>query len=705
MFETDLGFIRDNLKMASRFKSISSTASMAHCRKANERLLRCFKTEKLGLVNEGKFVPFGRSYSKIKKQIPKSNQRLFEKVQFGYANPELHDSSSNKMVPKETQEAIELVCQNVSSLFGFDIDLSQTRQDIDLEIFVQEVVRSDLEATGIRGNSSPNELTFEQEAVVDDILHIADAAEEIGIHFDIEEYLDLGRAAEIRGNLFSAERYYREVMKHCRQIQDYEGEIDALIHIGSVAYSRGDLDELNRLYKEVLLKSERIEYASGKFVAYSGLGLRSYEMGQFDEAEENYRISLSILDEIDDDFASAIMLINRSLICVQSGDFSTAESMITSALEIFQKIDRLDGESKALSHMASLKGILGHHKEALTINLTNLEHKRELGDAIGEAGMLMEIGVNQESLNNLEVAKKYFKQSLELSRKIGHRKVECASLGNLGRLNKRNSNYRMAESNFLEALQIAREVQNANYIVISLQNLGILFRRMKDYEKAEKYFLEALESSISCNLELSISSCQHSLGILYRESGDLEKSVEFMEKSIATNVSNKHNIEVANTYRSMGLTLHELNKSDKAIDMLKQAISVFQKIDGNTNSIASSLRSLARVYGDIEVYESAKEALLESLDISIRAGDKKSEAMCYHELGFLEWKFGNHGKVEQYYSQSLEINRKGGFLLGEADVLRDMARNTRLENPEKSEQLLASCNKIRSQIGLESLES
>jgi len=702
VYETDLGYIRSNLEMANRFKSISSTASMAHCRKANERLLRMYRS-KIGLVTNGKFVPFGRLYSEVKKQLPKLNQRLFEKVQFGLANPELHDTLTRKMMPKDIQEAIELVCQNITHLFGFEIHISQLENNHDLRELVQQSVREDLESIGISSNHSPNELTFVQEAVIDDVLHIADAAEEIGIHFDKQEYLDLGRAAEIRGNLFTAERYYREVMKQCLKNRDSKGEIDALCHISSIAYSRGDLDELHRLNKLILSKSKETDDSWGKFVAYSGFALRFHEMGDVPKARLNYSKSQKFLDEMDDDFTSAGILLNLSLCCVDAGDFVTAENMINNALQMQKKLGRMDGESKALSHMASLKGILGNHEDALRINLKNLEYKQELEDAIGEAGIMMEIGVNYHDLNQLEIAKKHYIQSLKLSRKIGHRKVECASLGNLGRICMRNSEYQLSERYFQDALQIAREVQNCRYIVTSLQSLGILFRRMESFQKAEKYFTEALEVSTSSNLELEISSCYHSLGILYRELGDLEKSLDFMQKTIHANETNHHDIRVADTYKSMGLTLHELDKSENAIEALNHAITIYRKL-GRNHSIASCLRSLARVHGDTGQYQLGKEALLESLDISIRVQDRKSEALCFHELGFLEWKNGNDGKEEQYYLKCLEICRAEEHLLGEADVLRDLARNAKRNNStKKSKELLALCNEIRLKIGLEQI--
>jgi len=114
---------------------------------------------------------------------------------------------------------------------------------------------------------------------------------------------------------------------------------------------------------------------------------------------------------------------------------------------------------------------------------------------------------------------------------------------------------------------------------------------------------------------------------------------------------------------------------------------------------------LARIYGDQGDYTKARKALLESMEISASIDDKQSEALCYHELGFLEWKFGNYGDEEEYYLRCLEINREGGFLLGEADVLRDMSKNARRNNLlGKSAELLEKCNEVRAKIGLNQIE-
>lgn len=705
MLEMDVVFMQENLSMALTFKSISSTASMAHCRKANERLLRVFNRSKTGFDSGNQFVPFGKLFSEIKKLIPKANQRLFKKVQFGYANPELHDSSSTVMKLKEIEEAIDLVRQNASSLLGIEVDLSQITHTSDAGLIIQNIIREDLDTIGISSDNSPSQLTFDQESVVDDVLHIVDAAEEIGVVFDSDEYLDIGRAAEIRGNLFSAERYYREVLKHCQKVRDVEGEIDALTHMASIAFSRGDLDELNRLHNKILAQSEEVGYNIGKIIAHLGFGIRHYEMGQLDEAEESYRVSQNLLDGMDDEIIKATLMLNTSLIQVISGDLNLAEKMVRNALEIFQQEESLIHESKAWSHLSSIRATLGFFAEALELNLKNLERKREVEDAIGVAGMLMEIGGNYEGLHELETAKDYYTQSLKLSRKIGHRKVECASLGNLGTIHEKQCDYHAAEGYYIDSLQIAREVQNAGYAVNCLINLGILCRKWKDYDKSKKYLLEALEISSSSGLQLLISSCHHSLGIVYRESGDLKKSVDYLRKSITANKSSKLSFSVARSQRNLALTYQELGESDNAIKLLKESILTLQE-GGRPRSLCIHLRSLARVYADQSDYTMARKALMESLDVSVSIDDKQSEALCYHELGFLEWKFGNNGNEEEYYLRCLEINQEGGFLLGEADVLRDMSRNAKRDDLlEKSTNLLEKCNSIRVQIGLDPLDS
>jgi len=712
MAGTDAGFIQDQLGMALAFKSISQTASMAHCRKANERLLHAITREIEGYDLGSQFVAFGKIFSEIKKHIPKKNQKYFQKVQFGYANPMLHDTSTRlEMNVKEVQEVIDMITKNTSSLLGVDIEVNQGIPKNEAELIIQNLVREDLNSIGISSDNKPTQLSFTEEAIVDDVLHIVDAAEEIGIAFDPGEYLDIGRAAELRGNLFSAERYYREVLKHYQRNEDVEGEIDARSHLASIAFSRGDLDDACQLYEEILTMTEDEGYSTGEFVAQVGIGRVFQEKGEVDEALERYRISEKLADEIEweDDIAKAVLLLNVSSIYYNSGDINAAEVMVRKSLPIFEREGNLLRESQAWQNLGEIKSSLGFPAEALEINLQNLERKREVKDGIGEARILMAIGTNYRVMNDLGNAKNYFSQSLRLAQKIGHRKGECAALANLGDIHSgpqtSKTNYLTAEGFFKDALQIAREVQSALYIVNCLLDLGALSRRVNSLDKSMKYFSEALEISSGSNFEYQSSQCLNSMGILYRELGELEKSIDCILKSIETGKNIITTRSVALRQNNLALTYQKLEQYDNAISILKDSIKLLQECEDKRTE-CRHLRTLARIYTDQKDYTMSRNMLMESLDISVNIGDKQSEAVCYHELGVLEWELDNQQECEEYFLRCLKINQEEGVLLGEADVLRDMARNAQRDNlSDNAEILLRKCNAIRVQIGLKPLDS
>jgi tetratricopeptide (TPR) repeat protein len=703
---TDAGFIQENLTMALAFKSLSPTASMAHCRKANERLLHTISRRISGDVQGNQFIPFGKVFSELKKKIPKINQKYFRKVQFGYANPMLHDTSA-EMNTEEIEEVIDLVVQNTSSLLGIDINVNRDISIDEAELIIHNLVRGDLESVGFPSENLPRQLSFRDEVIVDDVLHIVDAAEGIGIIFDPDEYLDIGRAAELRGNLFSAERYYREVLKHNQRSGHAVGEIDALAHLASISYSRGDLDEFSHLHEKILSLSEVCGYVTGKIMAHTGLGILFYEKGKLDKAMEKYRISDKLLDGMDDNIGKAILILNMSLILVDSGDLNTGEEKARDALEICKNKGNVFHESKAWSHLGLIRSMLGFHNEAIEINLHNLERKRELKDAIGEAGIMMELGTNYRVQNDLDNARDYYTQSLRLAQKIGHRKGECAALANLGHIHQRNGDYKNAEDYLIDSLKISREVQNAKYTVNCLLDLGSLHRQMENLNKSMRYLAEALEISSDSDLEIQRSQCLNSLGILYRELGDFEKSIDYLLKSIEAGKKSNIARSVARRQRNLAITYQKLGQYDNAISILEESILILQGLgEGAERGEGSHLRTLAVIYADQKNYTMSRNMLMKSLDISVSIGAKQSEALCYHELGVLEWKLDNQEECEENYLRCLKINQEEGLLWGEMDVLRDMARNARGENQlDKSENLLERCNAIRFKMGLKPLES
>jgi tetratricopeptide (TPR) repeat protein len=129
------------------------------------------------------------------------------------------------------------------------------------------------------------------------------------------------------------------------------------------------------------------------------------------------------------------------------------------------------------------------------------------------------------------------------------------------------------------------------------------------YERALEYHSKSLEIKEEIGESpLSISISYNNIGLVYYKIGDPDKAEEYYNDAINLKLQEGDTSSCISTYINLGLAFSEQNnidKYDKAIDYFQKAI-VLAKKHNVFYRIGFSYNGLAKVYADLQQYDSAK---------------------------------------------------------------------------------------------------
>ena len=117
-------------------------------------------------------------------------------------------------------------------------------------------------------------------------------------NFDPWKLIEIGKAAQLAGNLEIAEGNYKQACRKFKSDGDRQGEADSLNNLGQIAVIRGDLAEGERLFRESSAIHKETGDRSGEASSLGNLGIIADTRGDLAEAERLYQESLAIMRKI-----------------------------------------------------------------------------------------------------------------------------------------------------------------------------------------------------------------------------------------------------------------------------------------------------------------------------------------------------------------------------------------------------------------------
>jgi tetratricopeptide (TPR) repeat protein len=147
-------------------------------------------------------------------------------------------------------------------------------------------------------------------------------------------YHQLGYVAQDRGDLASAEAWYRKALEIKEALGDRPGMAASFHQLGWLAQDRGDLPAAEASYRKALEILEALGNRRGMAVSFHQLGRVAQDRGNLKSAEELYRKSLEIEEVLGNRPGMATTYHELGRVAQNSGDLPTAEVWFRKSLEI-----------------------------------------------------------------------------------------------------------------------------------------------------------------------------------------------------------------------------------------------------------------------------------------------------------------------------------------------------------------------------------
>ncbi len=386
-------------------------------------------------------------------------------------------------------------------------------------------------------------------------------------------YNQLGVIADGRGQIDSAEQWYRKALEICERL-GLNREAAMMYHqLGGIAKSRTQFDLAEQWYRKSLQTSERAGLEREAALEYRRLGVLAQEGEQLDHAEQYYLKALEIHERLglERDAANEYNLLG--IISQKRHQLDSAEQWYRKSLEIFERLG-LERETGGAYHNF---GILAEQRQQLDQAEQWYRKALEIYERLGlerdVADEYHALGVVAEQRQQLDQAEQWCRKALEVCERLGAARDagrECYELGNIA---EQRDQLDVAETWYQKALQ---SFQGLGYWSgVAYQRLGNIAGQRDHPEIAEKWYEKAFEVFKGLGPESAIVDVCNELGLiaLNRQEADLaekwyKKALETFHESVPP--------------ASRVATLTGLGLLDLERGLLPQAISWF----GQTLQIA-----------------------------------------------------------------------------------------------------------------------
>ncbi|MEU8242349.1 tetratricopeptide repeat protein [Actinoplanes missouriensis] len=152
-------------------------------------------------------------------------------------------------------------------------------------------------------------------------------------------YFQMGRIAEERGDFGAAENWYQQSLAIDKEIGDRNSMSSAYHQLGTTAQRRGDLETAENWYQQSLTIKAALGNRPGMAKAYHQLGMIAQHRGDLETAENWYQRSLTIEEELGNRPGMATGYHQIGIVAHLRGDLATAEHWYRQALARKQELD------------------------------------------------------------------------------------------------------------------------------------------------------------------------------------------------------------------------------------------------------------------------------------------------------------------------------------------------------------------------------
>lgn len=306
-----------------------------------------------------------------------------------------------------------------------------------------------------------------------------------------------------------------------------------LASMGNAYSDLGEPRKAIEYYEQALIISKEIEDKQGEGEAIGNLGNEYSHLGELRKAIKYYEKSLKIARERRSRYGESAALGNLGTAYTNLREPRKAIEYYEKALKISIEIGDRRGEAITFGNIGTTYREIGEPRKAIEYYEQALKIDGEIGDKRDEERNLENMGLAFSLLGEHTKAVGYCEQALKIAREIEDRIGECEVLGNMGSIYYYRGKFRQAVEYYKQSSEINRKIGDRYGQAVDLKNLGNAYSDLGEPRKAIEYYEQALEISIKLNNGCELSEKLIMLWIVYCNASELGEKLGFLKKYLA----------------------------------------------------------------------------------------------------------------------------------------------------------------------------
>lgn len=304
-------------------------------------------------------------------------------------------------------------------------------------------------------------------------------------------WLHLGRLAELRGNLASAEEVYELGLAIAAKTGQQEVMSSLLAHRGEVSIARGDYQRATCYLQQGLDIAHGLGDARRVGLLLRLLGEAADCAGDYANGDELYLRALAIVRETNDHETTSALLQNLGEKAMKRGEVTLAERYLWEGLRSARTIGHLQRMSALLANLAALALRQQRFDEADQLLRESLELAERIGHPIRSITALLYMAKLDGERANLDQASAHLQAGLHMARSIGHPFLTAECLVARGEVYLKEQLMDAAAEMFQEALALTQQNAAHELNAMSLYGLARLAAMRGEYMEAERFAQES----------------------------------------------------------------------------------------------------------------------------------------------------------------------------------------------------------------------
>ena len=263
-------------------------------------------------------------------------------------------------------------------------------------------------------------------------------------------------------------------------------------------------------------------------------------------------------------------------------------------------------------------------------------------------------------LGDYEAAEAVVGEARALAEEIEYGAGLANAINNLGVIARRRGDAVTAIRNFTESLGLREALGDLDAVATSYSNLGFLYSTdLGDFRAGMENNLKALNIRRELGDTLDIATSLNNLGVMYLSMGEYEDAKDYLTSASDLREAYANPVAIASTWTNLGEVELRTGWPARALARFGSALAIRLEA-GDQTGIAQSRRLIGAALTDMGDYDSARDALDQSLEVANRLGESRSLLRTHQALARLDQKQGRFEEADRHYREALDFAEELG---------------------------------------------